>query len=225
MYSRAFRAPLIYNMDVNPNIKPEYVTVYEAEIGLMINDRMYTTVNIFDNRITNPIVYTYINDVESYINYDKSGTRGVEVEYRYKANIGYITANYSLYQAHKQRADVLKVQGHSNLTLAFPAHKITLSGNIKLFKGLSINPVAIFYSARYGYNTKQQLYKVNPTTLLSTYINYDDVIPNLSIGIGIYDILGQNYQFIQAYRSYYDALPGPGREFLIRLRYKFSFNN
>ncbi|UPT66346.1 MAG: hypothetical protein M0D57_18025 [Sphingobacteriales bacterium JAD_PAG50586_3] len=71
----------------------------------------------------------------------------------------------------------------------------------------------------------EQLYRVKPTYLLSTYINYENVISGLSIGAGVFDILGQNYQFIQAHRSFTDALPGSTREYMIRLRYKFSFND
>jgi outer membrane receptor for ferrienterochelin and colicins len=59
---------------------------------------------------------------------------------------------------------------------------------------------------------------------LSTYINYENVLNGLSIGAGVFDILGQNYQFIQAHRSFSDPLPGPSREYMVRLRYKFSFN-
>jgi outer membrane cobalamin receptor len=224
MYSWAYRAPVISNLDVNPNIRPEIVTVSEAELGMQVNDKIFLTVNIFDNRVKSPIVFSELNGVENYINDDRSGTRGGEFEFRLKDKGGYFTANYSYYQTHNQKIDVYKVEGHPNLTLAFPAHKITLNGSVNITNKLSINPVFVFYSERYGYNSQQQLYRFKPTYLLSTYINYENVFKGVSIGVGVYDILGQNYQFIQAHRSYYDALPGTSREYLVRLRYKFSFN-
>jgi outer membrane cobalamin receptor len=225
MYSWAYRAPVISNLDVNPLIKPEMVTVSEAEFGMQITDKMFVTINVFDNKVTNPIVYTLLNDVENYVNDERSGTRGGEFEFRIKDKGGYFIANYSYYQAHMQKVDIYKVPDNRNLTLAFPAHKLTLSGSINVTKKISINPVCVLYSERYGYNSLEQLYKVKPTCLLSTYINYENVINGLSIGVGVFDILGQNYQFIQAHQSFTDAVPGPTREYLVRLRYKFSFND
>ncbi|UPT66347.1 MAG: TonB-dependent receptor plug domain-containing protein [Sphingobacteriales bacterium JAD_PAG50586_3] len=100
MYSWAYRAPVISNLDVNPDIKPEMVTVSEAEVGMQITDKMYVTVNVFDNKVTNPIVYTLLNDVENYVNDDRSGTRGGEFEFRLKSKGGYFNLNYSYYHKH-----------------------------------------------------------------------------------------------------------------------------
>jgi outer membrane cobalamin receptor len=225
MYSWAYRAPVISNLDVNPLIKPELVTVTEAELGMQITDKIFVTINVFDNKVSNPIVFNQLNDIENYINDDRSGTRGGEFEFRVKNKVGYFTANYSYYQTHKQRVDIYRVPVNPNLTLAFPAHKVTISGSINITKKISINPVFVLYSERYGYNSLEQLYRVKPTCLLSTYINYENVLNGLSIGAGVFDILGQNYQFIQAHRSFSDPLPGPSREYMVRLRYKFSFND
>lgn len=225
MYSKAFRAPMIFNMDVNPNIKPEHVTVYEAEVGMMINDKMFVTLNLYDNSISSPIVYTYINDIENYSNGNHLGSRGIEFEYRLKDSWGNITANYSFYHSHKSNEMLYSPNGVNGMALAFPAHKATLSSSIKIYKGISINPVAVIYSSRYGYNTNDDLVKYKPVGLLSTYINYDNIVKGLSAGIGVFDILGQNYQFVQAYRSNYNPQPGPSREVVVRLRYKFSFSN
>lgn len=225
MYSWAYRAPVISNLDVNPLIKPELVTVTEAELGMQITDKMFVTINVFDNKVSNPIVFNQLNDIENYVNDDRSGTRGGEFEFRVKNKVGYFTANYSYYQTHKQRVDIYRVPVNPNLTLAFPAHKVTVTGSVNITKKISINPVFVLYSERYGYNSLEQLYRVKPTCLLSAYINYENVLNGLSIGAGVFDILGQNYQFIQAHRSFSDPLPGPSREYMVRLRYKFSFND
>lgn len=224
MYSRAFRAPMIFNMDLNPNIKPERTQVFEAEIGCRISNSMMLTVNIFDNKIFSPIIYSSINNVESYVNGVTMGSNGIEAEYRLTQNWGYFTANYSYYRSHHKGTTVYNVPGYKGLALGLASHKATINTNIILYKTLSLNIAGIYYSSRYGYDSNGDLKHYNPTFLLSSFLQYDDIVKGLSAGVGVQDILGQNYQFVQAYRSYSDALPGPSREVLIRLRYKFSFN-
>ncbi len=224
MYSRAFRTPMIFNMDLNKNINPEKTEVFEAELGYRISNSMIITTNLFYNNILSPIIYTSVNDVESYINGSSLGSYGIESEFRINQNWGYITANYSYYHSLHEDTNAYRVEGNKNITLAFPAHKISLNSNFKLGKKISLNMASVFYSQRYGYNSEGVLLQYKPTVLLSTFLQYENIVKGLSAGVGVYDILGQNYQFVQAYKSFYDAVPGPGREVVMRLRYKFSFN-
>lgn len=225
MASRAFRAPMIFNMDVNPNIKPEYVTVYEAELGMMITDNMFATFNFYYNNVQDPIIYTADNGIEGYYNGAHMGSKGFEFEYRYKSAWGYINTNYSFYMTTNKNELNYLVPNVPNLALAFPAHKVTINSNLKLYKSLSFSPVFVFNSTRYAFNSTENLIKFDPVFLLSGYFNYDNIFKGFSAGIGVFDILGQNYKFAQAYRSFYNPMPGPGRELVIRLRYKFSFPN
>lgn len=224
MYSKAFRAPMIFNMDVNPQINPEKTTVMEAEIGCRLSNSIFATVNLFNNQINSPIIYSYVNDTESYVNGNRIGSRGAEFEIRLNQAWGYITANYSYYYGIKRDANDYAVPGQKGVNLALAAHKATLNGNVKLYKTLFLNVGSVFYSDRYAYNSNGDLIHYKPTLLLSSFLQFDNVVKGLNIGAGVYDILGQNYQFGQAYRSYSDAVPGPGREFILRLRYKISFN-
>lgn len=224
MISRAFRAPMIYNMDLNPNINPEKITVIEAEIGYKFSPNFYATLNIFDNQVYSPIVYSYINDVENYVNGARMGSRGAEFELRYTGKLGYITANYSFYYNLPRANNDYNVPGHPSLSLALPTHKATLNTNITLYKNLAFNVGCVVYSDRFAYNSNEELVYYKPTVLLSSFLYYDDIVKGLSAGVGVYDIFGQNYVFPQAYRSYYDAVPGPSREVVVKLRYKFSFN-
>lgn len=224
MYSRAFRAPTIYNMDLNNNIRPERTEVFEAELGYRISNSMMLTVNVFYNNIISPIIYTYVNDVENYTNGMNMGTCGAEGEFRINQDWGNITANYSYYTSRQVDSNAYSVPGMVHMSLAFPTHKVTLNSNFKIWKTLSLNVAGVYYSDRYGYNNNGELLRSKPTVLLSSFLQYENIVKGFTAGVGVYDILGQNYQFLQAYNSNNDPLPGPGREIVMRLRYKFSFN-
>ncbi len=57
LYSAAFKAPLMENIDFNDSIKPENISTAEFEMSYKITNKMLVTVNIFDQSIKNPIVY------------------------------------------------------------------------------------------------------------------------------------------------------------------------
>lgn len=99
LFSQAFRAPSIANINLNNDIEPEITQVTEVEGGFRPSKNMYFTMNLFDNIIHDPIVYFYDEetDNEGYKNGGKINTRGVETEYKYRGKWGYATVNYSYY--------------------------------------------------------------------------------------------------------------------------------
>jgi outer membrane receptor for ferrienterochelin and colicin len=101
LVSKAFRAPGIENLLLNPEIKPERTTVMEFEAGYQITRNSILTGNVFNSRIKKPIVYAYDPEanVETYQNFSETGTRGFELDYRIKEGWGYVNMNYSYYRA------------------------------------------------------------------------------------------------------------------------------
>ena len=64
------------------------------------------------------------------------------------------------------------------------------------------------------------LKKVNNMTYLNLYISYKDLLTKgLSLGVGVYNIFGQNLFYVNAYDVGVNFTPMAGREFLVRLRY------
>ena len=90
LISKAFRAPGIANLLLNPEIEPERTTVMEFEAGYQVTGNSILTGNVFNSRIKKPIVYSYDTeaDVETYQNFSETGTRGFELDYRIKAGMG-----------------------------------------------------------------------------------------------------------------------------------------
>jgi outer membrane cobalamin receptor len=153
LFGQTFRAPSLENLDLNPQIKPEKTTTGELEIGYQASDNLYFIADFFETRIKGPIVYFYdtSTDEESYGNYRKVGSRGVEFESRWKADWGYLNASYSFYKP-VDMIDSYRIEGKPGFFLGFSNHKASLSGHFKFGRGgLSLNPTLAFYGRRYGY--------------------------------------------------------------------------
>ena len=225
--SRAFRAPGIENINSNFDIKPEKTTVFEIETGYQLSEKSSISINCYDITIDKPIVFFYEEGAEGYRNYDKTGTRGVEMHYKYTTGRGYIFTNYSYYQAHNNSVQSYEVAVDDKLLLAMPAHKITLNSSYKLMSSLRINPSATYLSKRYGYKTVDDegiefLEEFDPVLLINVYLSYSEFLTKqLEIGFGIFDILDEKYAFLQPYNNWHAPLPGPSREYVLKLTYNF----
>src|SRR6185436_16226226 len=126
--------------------------------------------------------------------------------------------------AGKNAVDVYRVADHDDVLLAFPAHKLTMSGSIDLHRGLSFSPSAVIYGERYGYTTGDTdgnpvLGRQAPTALVNLYLRYRDLVPGLDVGAGNYDIADQHPAYLQPYSGGHPPLPGAGREIVFRVGY------
>jgi outer membrane cobalamin receptor len=232
LFSKAFRAPAINYIDLNPLIKPERTTVWELEAGYRLSQRSFLSANVFDVTIHKPIVFSFDEETQTdqYQNFSQTGTRGFELDYRYKADRGYAGFTCSYYAtAGKNEVDYYRVENHGNLLLAFPPHKWTAHGSIQLARKVSLNPSLVCLGARYGYVFDEStqgpaVHKFNSTLLANLYLRLEDIGgTGLELGAGIFDLFGQNYPFIQPYAGSHAPLPAPSREFVVRFGYRWSF--
>jgi outer membrane receptor for ferrienterochelin and colicin len=208
LYSRAFRAPGIENINlaIDDEILPERTQVFEFETGYQLTRNSIITFNLFDITTFNPIIYLITEDGdEGYTNYDKGGTRGLEMEYRLKEKWGYITLNYAYYTAagkakvepyipfdHFTMANGEPAIASRSSLLAFANHKVNLNSSFNLTKNLSINPSASFFGERFGYSGAEiesietedgeweeivtlKLKKFAPILLANLYFNYENL--------------------------------------------------
>lgn len=232
LYSNSFRAPSIENINLQDStgIKPEKTSVIELEAGYQLSRKSIITANVFDITTMQPIVYYVTPDEEdAYRNFGESGTRGVEVEYRYRDKWGYAYLNYSYYNvSDKGKIEDYSVPGNDKVLLAFPAHKFNLYGSIKAGSHLSINPSVSYLGARYAYTSVDTagstvVEKLAPAALINLYIQYTDLgIKGLDLGAGVFDILNEQVKYIQPYNGYHAPLPGPSRELVVKLGYHFN---
>ena len=237
LYSNSFKAPAIENIEYSVNgIHPEKTQVGEIELGYQITHNSIFTINFFDITTKNPIIYYTIGASDAYTNQGKTGTRGLEAEYRLNGKWGYLIVNYSFYTAAgKTQSAAYHVAQDSSMLLGFASHKVNLNASLNITKNLSINPSGSFYGPRWGYNslnsdTLPVLKKFDPVFLFNLFLKYNTPVKGLSIGFGIYDLFNQRFVFIQPYAQPtsttnlpHAPLPGPPREFIFRLSYNFNF--
>jgi len=238
LYSEAFRSPSFENVngsiDENgvPKIEPESTQVIEIELGYKIGKNSLISANLFDITINNPIVYYYDGalDVESYSNYLKAGSRGVEAEYRYKNKNLSFSLNYSFQVSNdKNEVTSYKVPGVSDLALGVPQHMVKFNSTVGITKKLDFNLNGQFISERYAipnvsYDTDDNEilnYEAMPATfLLNTFLNYKGlIVDGLNIGIGAKNILNEEILFVQPYANFMAPLPTHLTQFFVRLNY------
>ena len=230
LYSKAFKSPNIENINFAPNgIKPEKTSVAEIELGNQFSDHFFFSTNFFKIAIDQPIVYDYVNG-DSYSNYSHTGTRGFEVEGKYKDTWGLALLNYSYYQADGNDVDAMSVPGESDSHLALPTNKASISANLNfLGENYWLNPALIYVGSRYGYDydvasSSMIIKKFNPTWLANLYFEKRSfILPQFNLGLGIFNLLNQNYNIIQAYNGGHPPLPGLSREYVLKLNYAVNF--
>ncbi|MFA5975191.1 MAG: TonB-dependent receptor [Elusimicrobiota bacterium] len=229
LYSEAFRTPSLENIRLNSDIRPEYLTTYELETGYCFREDLFASVAFFNTKIRRPIVYHNdpVTGSEFYSNDDPIGTHGFELTGRWKSGPNYADISYSFYSATQNRVPLYAVPGRQDVLLGWPVHKVALNGSYALGHGFSMNPSAIVLAERYGYYRQDPfgnmlLRRESTAVMINLYVRKKDVfLKGLDVGAGIFDLFGSGYNYIQPYDSSHAPLPGPSREFIVRVSCTF----
>jgi outer membrane receptor protein involved in Fe transport len=232
LFSLAFRWPGIENLNAGTAaLRPERTTVFEFEGGVDITRHAHLSANVFTIGIDAPIVYgvDQASGEELYLNLGKQGTTGGEVALQVRGKWGRLAANYSLY-VPTLRADVdtYDAPGRTDMFLGAPAHRGVLTGTVRPVSWLSLSPTVLLYGPKLalGAETAEGELTVEeiPTQVLANFVvRVDDVpVKGLSVSLGIYNIFGTDYRFVQPYAGGYAPMPGLGREVMLRVGYLFE---
>ncbi len=228
LYSRGYRTPSIENINLNDLIKPEYTSVLELEAGIKIGHQSYITTNIYDISTKDQIVFFYdiSNDRDDYKNVSKGGTRGVEVEYKWKSRRWYAALNYAFYTTCGHTLiNEYSVPGFNSINLAFPANKINVSANCKINNSISVNPFFTYMSKRYSFaNTPINKVTEHPQVIYANVnFSFENILfQKLTGQLSILNVFDQDVFYIQPYNNNHAPLPGAGRQFQIRFNYQIS---
>ena len=108
------------------------------------------------------------------------------------------------------------------------AHKMTLNSSFNLSKSITFNPSFIYGGKRYAYaeldeNGEGIASELDPYLLANAFVNFRNVLPGLTAGVGMYDILNAQPALAQAYNGGYLPIPARGREYVVKLSYKLDF--
>lgn len=226
LYSAAYRTPSIENVRIGGDVQPEHTDVVEFETGYQFGDNSYLTANLYDITTTNAIVYSYEMGTEGYMNSGSTGTRGIELDYKFKKRFGYVDFNMAYYTARgKVKSESYQVVTDEDLLLAFPGLVANCLVNLRVNDRISINPSMSWIGERYdiaGFDMEgSNLYKkYKPVMMANLFagIRYPK-ISGFSASIGCANLLNEKNRYIQPYNSNHAPLPGRAREFRITLRY------
>lgn len=230
--SEAFRSPSIGNIDVSDGLKVENTLVIETELGYKINENMFATVNIYDINIKNPILYYDDGNEEAipkinwgYENALKSGSNGIELEYRYKYLWGYSTFNYSYYTNRwKTVPEYYKDIEQEGSVLGMPQHKFSYQAGFRINDNLNFGPSVVYSGIRYGYSLQQDgnfgLKESGPSLLMNLNVSANNVLlQGLNVDFGVYNLLDDKTELFQPYNGGYPSYPGRDREIYARIVY------
>jgi outer membrane receptor protein involved in Fe transport len=239
LFSLSFRAPSIENInggiDGGVHVTPERTRVFEFEGALDLPAEQRLSANVFDVAIDAPLAYTHdpVTSQDGYLNLGKQGTRGVEASYRVRGSAARLEANYSYYapSAANNIAPYV-VPGHSEQFLGAAAHRASIRATFQPWDGFGITPSAVILGPRFargadaaGAETANQI----PAQVLANLFVYRDNVatPGLTLGLGIYNIFGSNFQYVHSsagvdFATDHASLPGLDREVMLRISYLFE---
>lgn len=245
LLSNAFRQPSIQNIDLNPDIKPEKTNVIELETGYLWNEKFSTKINFFDTKINNPIVYLVDEQGENYENYGKVASRGIELEATWKdPKWGYCKMNYSFYHSYENTVSLYAVpkkgialskdfsEGElltSSSLLGISQHKTIVYGSLNITKNFSLNPSLCLLGRRYGFVGIDEegtpfVRSFSPQLLIDFQVmKREFLIRDLTLSLGVRNLLDQQILYIQPYNGGSASLPGPSRSFMVRMMYNVPF--
>lgn len=233
LYAKAFRAPVIENISLNSDIKPEITTSIEAEIGYAFTPKFNWNTNLFLTRVDDIIVYSYDagTDTEHYNNYDHVATKGIETEFLYKHDIQDIKLSYSFYNVDSLEAEPFKTASTDKSLIGAPRGKLFISDSVKLSENFKLTPSLTFLQGVYAYEWSGSSFsdkKLDNQMLANIFGNYKNAFfQGFEVGAGINNILNSNIYYSQPYVKPGDYLAGPypgqSREYIIKVGYSKEY--
>lgn len=232
LYSKAFRAPALENVLLDTTgAKPEKSDVFEFELGYQFTPEMLLSINAFSISTRDIIIYgSEGGENEWYENYEKSGSRGIELVYSIRKKNWYSTLTYSYNHAlNDNTVEKYNVPQTRDQFVGMAAHKVTMNTNFALTSNLRLNVGGVYSGKRYAYVAidEDELVseKIDPYVLVNLFLNYKPN-SNFSIGAGVFDLLDERPSIPQAYKAdgdTYSPIPGRSREFTLKLSYAIPF--
>lgn len=228
MYSKAFKAPTIANLDYNPNIQAEITNVYELESKYHFTKTFNLGLSLFHIIIKNPILYipNPTTGADYYANFLSTGSRGYDLNANYKSENIKLRANYSYYQQSNNTVEAYTIETDKTTYGAFPKHKFSMNVNLRISKKINLNATLIAYGKRYTYIhsdrnwSSAQLITYNPDYTANVVVAYQDfLVKDLDLSFSIHDLTNRQFEYLNSYQGWQNQLPAPGRVFSLKLYY------
>lgn len=225
LWAQAFRTPsgTQYFFKQIPEIKPELTDTKEIEVGQKLSESTYLTFNIFDTVVYRPLRY----DNQGYNNMADFGSRGGELEVRTIGSFGKLGGSLSYYQATKRGYAKQASSLDDKAFIGQPRHKVTIDGTWNLGQEWFLSPSVIYEGKVYV--ATSNAFETIPEdeknwTILNLYLLHTSAFgtKGLDVGVGGYNLLDQDILFSNTDNvDQPRPLPGPSREFYVKVTYNF----
>lgn len=220
LYGKAFRAPayyeLFYNDDgysaiANPELEPETIETYEMVLEKQFNKNIRATASGFFYKIRNLITSVDTGGgVNQFQNSERVNAEGLEFEIDGKWDNGWQTkASYTLVDTE----DTTDNRSLSNT----PKHMIKANVKIPLAKN-------IFAGIETQYESQRKTLagsRSDDFAIVNTTITHTDIVKNLDVSVGLYNLLDQEYGNPGFSQHTQDVINQDGINFRVKLTYKF----
>ncbi len=234
MFSQSYRTPS--GRYYSTKLKPERGFNYEFEAGYQFGSSSFLTLNFFNFFYRNMIVIKRDSLLQesSYVNSEKIGTRGIEIEYRRESKRLDIRFNLGFYDIYENPGQLFAVPEESGMTLGNPRYKVNLLIYYRPFTDITISPSISYLGKRYGYvsgivdindpySVKENILKsFNADFTLNLSVNVENFLTEgLNLTCGIRNVLNSDTYFIQAFPGYVAPLPAESFNAFLRLNYEW----
>lgn len=142
--------------------------------------------------------------------------RGAELDFRWKANWGYLSVTHAYYTSDKGAGvEEYVVPGVSGVHLAFPAHKSVCSANVRLSDRFNITPAVTAMSRRFGarYNAdtgEDEAVEFRPVVYADLAINAEQFLHDrLRCTLTCINLFNEPVDYLQPYNSNHAPFPAP----------------
>ncbi len=229
-YSDVYRTPALMNylLAADPTVlKAQRLVALESALIYQGRAGWQAGLAGYRYQATNPVSYTVdANGVEGYVNSGDFGVAGGRLFAQGGIGKLRLKASYTYYRTAKSMSRYTVLGKDENL--AFPQHRATLQLGGKLYKDFEFSCLANVFGQKsgvVGLDTTQAeqppVYQTYPAKLtLNAFLHFKVAIAQgLSCSLGVVDILNQGVQFVQPYAGLHMPLPGPAREYVIRICY------
>jgi outer membrane cobalamin receptor len=227
IYSKAYRNPHIRNIRYNQQVKAEETTIYEFELGKQMSKNWLVTANVFDMEINDPIIYTRFGD-QYYTNFEKTGSRGIEISSLYKKGTSSLNLTYAYYRARENEVTEYAVPGDSKSLLGVANHKLTLLASFSPYKNMFVTPSMTYHSSKYRIDypsggSDYSYEKVDPTLITNLSLLFKDLFDKegMDLSFTVHNLFDEDIEYSQPYQEDYGMIPGPSRAFTLNFRYSF----
>ncbi len=234
LYGRAFRVPMpwqtysrqfaVEKVLSKGGMKPEISNTIELEVGYRLTPHIQGKINAFFINVDDPI--TYIGADNSYQNYGRIQSQGVEGEVRgqFNANLNaFVNFGYTT-PGSETSPDFMT--GDEKNFLALPPLKIN-AGAAWSKEKFTISPTLTYLSERYGQSeaepaTVGQNSSYDALLLVNVNLSVTDVMPNVDFHLAVHNLLDEDYTAIQPYYGGHAPFPAQDRQITVGATYRLK---